>query len=76
VDVVSLKRTVDQLDRAISRMTLGIVTAALIIGTAILMAVVRDPGLTSLRTLGLLGFLGAVAGGVWVLVSIWRSGRR
>jgi len=76
VDVVSLKRTVDQLDRAISRMTLGIVTAALIIGTAILMAVVRDPGLASLRTLGLLGFLGAVAGGLWVLVSIWRSGRR
>lgn len=76
VDVVSLKRTVDQLDRAISRMTLGIVTAALIIGTAILMAVVRDPGLASLRTLGLLGFLGAVTGGLWVLVSIWRSGRR
>lgn len=76
VDVVSLKRTVDQLDRAISRMTLGIVTAALIIGTAILMAVVRDPGLASLRTFGLLGFLGAVAGGLWVLVSIWRSGRR
>ncbi len=76
VDVVSLKRTVDQLDRAISRMTLGIVTAALIIGTAILMAVVRDPGLASLRTFGLLGFIGAVAGGLWVLVSIWRSGRR
>jgi len=76
VDVLSLKRTVDQLDRAISRMTLGIVTAALIIGTAILMAVVRDPGLASLRTFGLLGFLGAVAGGLWVLVSIWRSGRR
>ena len=76
VDVVALKRTVDQLDRAISRMTLGIVTAALIIGTAILMAVVRDPGLASLRTFGLLGFLGAVAGGLWVLVSIWRSGRR
>ncbi|WP_345794245.1 AarF/UbiB family protein [Thauera sp. JM12B12] len=76
VDVLSLKRTADQLDRAISRMTLGIVTAALIIGTAILMAVVRDPGLASLRTFGLLGFLGAVGGGLWVLVSIWRSGRR
>jgi ubiquinone biosynthesis protein len=24
---------------------------------------------------GLLGFLGAVAGGAWLLASIWRSGR-
>lgn len=75
VEVVSLKRFADQIDRAVSRMTLGIVTAALIIGTAILMTVVRDPALAGLRTLGLLGFLGAVLGGLWVLVSVWRSGR-
>jgi ubiquinone biosynthesis protein len=48
----------------------------LIIGTAILMTVVHDPALGGLRTLGLLGFLGAVLGGLWVLVSIWRSRRR
>ncbi|MCK2088701.1 AarF/UbiB family protein [Thauera aromatica] len=76
IDVVSLKQAVDQLDRAISRMTIGIVTAALIIGTAILMTVVRDPALAGLRTFGLLGFLGTVFGGLWVLLSIWRSGRR
>jgi len=39
------------------------------------MTVVRDPALAGLRTLGLLGFLGAVLGGLWVLVSVWRSGR-
>ena len=76
VDVVSLKHAVDQLDRAISRMTIGIVTAALIIGTAIVMTVVRDPALGGLRTLGLLGFIGAAGGGLWVLLSIWRSRRR
>jgi len=75
IDVVSLRHAVDQLDRAISRMTIGIVTAALIIGTAILMTVVRDPALGGMRTLGLLGFLGAVGGGLWVLLSIWRSRR-
>ncbi|WP_287369081.1 AarF/UbiB family protein [Thauera sp.] len=76
VDVVSLKHAIDQLDRAISRMTIGIVTAALIIGTAIVMTVVRDPALGGLRTLGLLGFIGAAGGGLWVLLSIWRSRRR
>lgn len=76
VVVVALKRSIDQLDRAVSRMTLGIVTAALIIGTAIVITVVREPALVGLRGIGLLGFLGAVAGGLWVLLSIWRSGRR
>lgn len=76
VEVVSLKRAVDQLDRAVSRMTLGIITAALIIGTAIVLTVVREPALAGLRTFGLLGFLGAAGGGVWILLSIWRSGKR
>ena len=76
IDVVSLERAVDQLDRAISRMTIGIVTAALIIGTAIVMSVMRDPAFGGLHTIGLLGFLGAVFGGLWVLLSIWRSGRK
>ncbi len=75
VDVVSLRRISDQLDRAASRMTMGIITAALIIGSAIVISVVRDPALAGLRTFGLIGFLAAVIGGLWVLVSIWRSGR-
>ncbi|MBD5804223.1 putative protein kinase UbiB [Azoarcus sp. Aa7] len=75
VDIVSLKRLGEQLDRAATRMTIGIVTAALIIGSAIVMTVVREPGFAALDTLGLLGFFGAVAGGVAVLLSIWRGGR-
>jgi len=75
VDIAALERLGEKLDRAASRVTIGIVTAALIIGTAIVMTVVRDPALAGLRTFGLLGFIGAVLGGVWVVVSIWR-GRR
>ncbi|MCM5571575.1 AarF/UbiB family protein [Burkholderiaceae bacterium FT117] len=75
VDIASVERLGEKLDRAASRITIGIVTAALIMGTATLLTVVQDPALVGLRTFGLLGFIGAVAGGVWVVVSIWR-GRR
>ncbi|MGY6587521.1 MAG: ABC1 kinase family protein [Wenzhouxiangella sp.] len=73
VDVNSLKDVTARLDKAVSRLTLGIVTAALIIGSAIAMNV--DPSDTGVPVLGLLGFVGAALGGVWLLFSIWRSGR-
>ncbi|MEE4329331.1 MAG: AarF/UbiB family protein [Wenzhouxiangella sp.] len=73
VDVKSLQEVSSRLDRAVSRLTLGIVTAALIIGSAIAMNV--DPTEHGVPVLGLLGFVGAALGGIWLLISIWRSGR-
>lgn len=75
VDLTRLVRFGNQLDRAASRLTLGVVTAALIIGSSIVMTIEGGPTLLGLPLFGLLGFLGAVAGGVWLLYSIWRSGR-
>lgn len=72
VDVPALKSFGDQLDRAASRLTMAIVTAALIVGSSIVMTVDRGGGVA---TLGLLGFVGAVLCGLWVLVSVWRGGR-
>ncbi|HLR86932.1 MAG TPA: hypothetical protein VK064_03515, partial [Wenzhouxiangella sp.] len=65
----------NQLDHAVSRLTLGIVTAALIIGSAIVMNVQAGGDATRLTFLGTLGFIGAGIGGIWLLFSIWRSGR-
>lgn len=73
VDINSLKEVSQRLDTAVSRLTLGIVTAALIIGSAIAMNV--DPSDAGLPVLGLVGFIGATLGGIWLLFSIWRSGR-
>ncbi len=73
VDINSLKEVSSRLDKAVSRLTLGIVTAALIIGSAIAMNV--DPTDTGVPFLGLAGFVAAAVGGVWLLFSIWRSGR-
>ena len=39
------------------------------------MTVEGGPTMFGLPVLGLLGFLGAGIGGVWLLISIWRSGR-
>lgn len=70
---LDLKRLDDlshQLDRATNRLTMGIVTAALIIGSSIVMSVDKAPGF-----LGLTGYLLAFANSLWIIWSIWRSGR-
>jgi len=75
LDVRSLKDVGNKLDRAASRLTLGVVTAALIIGSAIVLNVQSDREAFGLPLFGLLGFIAAALGGVWLLFSIWRSGR-
>jgi ubiquinone biosynthesis protein len=73
VEVNSLKEVSHRLDSAASRLTLGVVTSALIIGSAIVMNV--QPGESGVSWFGWLGFGGAALGGLWLLFSIWRSGR-
>ena len=75
VDLTSLYRFGQQLDGAANRLAIGIVTAAFIVGSAIVMTVEGGPTLLGLPLFGLLGFLGAAVAGAWLLVSILRSGR-
>ncbi|WP_114973423.1 ABC1 kinase family protein [Rhodoferax ferrireducens] len=74
IDVTHLKRVGNQLDNAASRLTVGIVIAALIVGSSIVMTVPGGPTWLGLPFFGLLGFVGAVIGSIWLLLSIWRSG--
>jgi ubiquinone biosynthesis protein len=75
VDVSHFDRAWERMDRSVSRLTMGIVTAALIIGSSIVMTTGGESTWLGLPLFGLLGFLGALAGGLWLLVSIIRSGR-
>ena len=75
VDLTALESFGRVVDSAASRLTLGVVTAALIIGSSIVMTVEGGPTLFGLPLFGLAGFLAAAVGGVWLLVSILRSGR-
>jgi len=75
IEVTSLKRFGDQIDRAVSRLTIGLVTSALIIGSAIVMNIKGPMSFSTVSVFGVLGFIGAVIGGLWVLLSVLRGGR-
>ena len=65
--------------RTIDRVTIGVMTASLVIGSSIVMTVPGGPivfGVSLLALLGLLGYLMAFVNSLWVVISIWRSGRR
>ena len=64
-----------QLDRASNRVTMGILTASLVVGSSIIMTVKGGPQLFGLPMFGLLGFLIAFFNSLWIIFSIWRSGK-
>lgn len=76
VETNALKGFGDQVNQAANRLVVGIVTAALIIGSSIVMHSVGGLSSRWLLVLGVGGFIGAGLCGVWILFSIWRSGRR
>jgi ubiquinone biosynthesis protein len=67
---------VNKNDNAISRLTMGIITAALIIGSSIITTIERGPYIFGIQAFAFLGFTCATLGFFWVLVSIWQSNHR
>ena len=74
ITVRHLDRYVNTMDIAISRLTMGMVTAALIIGSSIIMTIKGGPELFGLPAFGFLGYAFASVGGIWLLFAIWKSG--
>lgn len=75
---LDLKRLDDfgaQLNRASNRLTMGILTASLVIGSSIVLTVDGGPDFFGLPLLGALGFILAVINSLWIVASIWRSGK-
>jgi ubiquinone biosynthesis protein len=65
-----------KLDRTIDRITIGIMTASVVIGSSIVMTLTSGPqvfGIPIFTVLGLFGYLLAFVNSVWVVLSIWRS---
>lgn len=75
IDMTRLDHFGHQVDRAASRLTIGIVIASLIIGTSIVTATQPETTVLGLPIWGIVGFVAAALGGVWLLISIWRGGK-
>ena len=75
LDLKRLDHFGHQLDHSTNRLTLALVTSALIIGSSIVMTVKGGPTLFGLPAFGFLGFFLASLFGVWLILSIWRSNR-
>ncbi len=69
----------DKLDKTLDRVTVGIMTASLVIGSSIVMTVDGGPtvfGIPVLLVIGFTGYLVAFLNSLWVLYGIWRSSKR
>ena len=75
VDITRLEKFGRQLDKSASRITVALITSALIVGSSIVMTVSGGPTLMGLPLFGFIGFLAAGIGGIWILLSIYRGGR-
>jgi len=75
LDLKRLDHFGHQLDRASNRITMGILTASLVVGSSIIMTVEGGPKLFGLPLFGLMGFLIAFFNSLWIIFSIWRSGK-
>ncbi|MDN3577472.1 AarF/UbiB family protein [Chitinimonas viridis] len=76
LDLKRLDQFGAQIDRAANRLTLGIVTGCLIIGSSIVMTVPAGPRIFGLPAFGFIGFLIAFLNSIWLIWSIWRAGKR
>jgi ubiquinone biosynthesis protein len=75
LDLKRLDHFGHQLDMAANRLTMGVLTASLVVGSSIVMTIEGGPELFGLPFFGLLGFLVAFLNSIWIIFSIWRSGK-
>jgi ubiquinone biosynthesis protein len=78
LDLKRLDSFGERLHNTIDRMTIGIMTASLVIGSSIVMTVGGGPslfGIPLLTLVGLLGYLIAFFNSLWIILAIWRSDR-
>jgi ubiquinone biosynthesis protein len=62
-------------DRVSNRISFSIIIAALIIGSALILASSIPPLFYGVSLIGIMGFVAAAFMGLWLLISMMRKGR-
>ena len=75
LDLKRLDHFGGQMAKSANRLTMGIVTGALIIGSSIAMTIKTGPTLFGMPLLGFLGFVIALINALWLMFAIWVSSK-
>jgi len=70
-----LDNVIGEVDRSSNRIAFSVITAAIILGSSVILLAKVGPTIGDLAILGVLGFVIAAVSGIWLLISILRSGR-
>jgi ubiquinone biosynthesis protein len=75
LDLKRLDRFGNLIAKSANRLTMGIVTGALIIGSSIAMTIKTGPTLFGMPLLGFIGFVLALVNAIWLMFAIWISSK-
>lgn len=72
---VNLEKNINDLNKMANRVVFGMIVSSLVIGSSIVINANAGPKIYGMPAIGLIGYLGAAVMGIWLLISIIRSGR-
>ncbi len=72
---VGLEPLINEIDRASNRITFGLIIGALVMGSALVIHSGAGPKLYDVPVYGIIGFVVAAIFGLWLVISIFRSGK-
>jgi ubiquinone biosynthesis protein len=78
LDLKRLEQFGGQMERSLDRGSMAVMTASLVVGSAIVLNVPNGPvvlGIDVLATLGVAGYVAAFFNSLWVIYGVWRAGR-
>jgi len=72
---LGLENLIHEIDRSSNRIAFGLIISSLIIGSSIVMHTQIGPAFLGLPLMGIIGYLFAGIMGIWLVISILRSGK-
>jgi ubiquinone biosynthesis protein len=72
---LGLKDLISKLDIVTNRLSISVITSALIVGSSLIIQIDKGPSFLGLPVIGLTGYLIAGFFGVWLIIAIIKSGR-